>query len=319
MQADCRITQEHSVAEYDNYVPDDLLDLDDLLRSWLIVLRGERKSPATLRAYKAGITAYMTFCQQQNLPVELSKENVRAFMAFLADVEPATARLRLTAVKLFARWLAAEEGFDADPILTVKAPKLDDKTVPDLSDAEMTALLAACKGNDFRDRRDYAMVLLFGETGLRATELLSMDLDHVNLQTCVLLVRRGKGAKGRQVRFSAGTAAALDRYMRARRQQGFDPNTGPLWVSSTGQRRLSYKGAVTALKARAEDAGVKGFHIHRLRHTAAVRWLAAGGSESGLMAQSGWASRKQIDRYVRSAAEDLASAEFDRLGLGWDK
>ena len=297
-------------------MPDDLLDLDGLLQSWLIALRGERKSPSTLKAYKAGITAYMTFCQQQNLPVELSKPNVRAFMAFLADVEPATARLRLTAVKLFARWLAAEEGFDADPILTVKAPRLDDKAVPDLSVAEMSMLLKASKGPTFRDKRDHAMLLLFAETGLRASELLALDLDHVNLQTCALLVRRGKGGKGRQVRFTAATAAALDRYMRARRAHGFDAASGPLWVSSTGHRRLSYKGMVTALKQRADDAGVVGFHVHRLRHTAAVRWLAAGGSETGLMAQSGWASRKMIDRYVRSAAEELASAEFDRLGLG---
>lgn len=287
-----------------------------MLQSWLIALRGERKSPSTLKAYKAGIKAYMAFCQQQNLPVELSKPNVRAFMAFLADVEPATARLRLTAVKLFARWLAAEEGFDADPILTVRAPKLDDKAVPDLSAAEVTALLKVCKGPTFRDKRDYAMLVLFAETGLRATELLSMDLDHVDIQSCALLVRRGKGGKGRQVRFTASTAAALDRYMRARRQQGFDSAAGPLWVSSTGHRRLSYKGMVTALKQRAEDAGIVGFHVHRLRHTAAVRWLAAGGTETGLMAQSGWASRKMIDRYVRSAAEDLASAEFDRLNLG---
>lgn len=300
-------------------MPDSSLDLDDLLQSWLITLRGERKSPATLKAYKAGITAYLTFCQQQNLPLELSKPNVRAFMAFLADSEPATARLRLTAVKLFARWLADEEGFDADPILTVRAPKLDDKAVPDLSVAEMTAMLKACKGSTFRDKRDYAMLLLFTETGLRASELLALDVEHANLQTCTLLVVRGKGAKGRQVRFTAATAAAIDRYKRARKAQGFDPEAGPLWVSSTGHRRLSYRGMTTALKQRAEDAHITGFHVHRLRHTAAVRWLAAGGSETGLMAQSGWASRKMIDRYVRTAAEELASAEFDRLGLGVDR
>lgn len=293
-----------------------LLDLDGLAQSWLITLRGERKSPATLKAYKAGVAAYLTFCQQQQLPAELTKDNLRAFMAHLADSEPATARLRLTAIKLFARWLADEEGFDADPILTVRAPKLDDKAVPDLSVGEMTTLLKACKGPTFRDKRDYAMLLLFAETGLRASELLALDIDHANLQTCTLLVRRGKGGKGRQVRFTPTAAAALDRYMRARKAQGFDQATGPLWVSSTAYRRLSYRGMTSALKQRAQDAGVAGFHVHRLRHTAAVRWLAAGGSETGLMAQSGWASRKMIDRYVKTAAEELASAEFDRLGLG---
>ena len=58
--------------------------------------------------------------------------------------------------------------------------------------------------------------------------------------------------------------------------------------------------------------------MHRLRHTAAVRWLARGGSESGLMAQSGWRSRDMIDRYVHTAREKLAAEEFDRLGLGWE-
>ncbi|OBF52527.1 hypothetical protein A5778_15515 [Mycolicibacterium monacense] len=239
-------------------------------------------------------------------------------MACLADSEPATARLRLTAVKLFARWMADEEGFDADPILAVRAPRLDDKAVPDLSAAEVQKMAKACKGPTFRDKRDYAMLLLFAETGLRASELLALDLGDVNLETCALLVRRGKGGRGRQVRFTAATAAALDRYIRARRAQGCDPGSGPFWVSSTSPRRLSYRGMTTALKQRADDAGIAGFHVHRLRHTAAVRWLASGGSETGLMAQSGWASRKMIDRYVRTAAEELASAEFDRLDLGLD-
>lgn len=294
-----------------------LLDLDPLLASWLIALRGERKSPATLKAYRAGVTQFLAFCDDQLLPRALTKDGVRAFMAHLADSEPATARLRLTALKLFARWLAAEEGFDADGVLTVKAPKLDDKAVPDLSADEVRRMLKACKGGDFRDKRDMAMLLLFTETGLRASELLALDVGDVDLMTCTLLVKRGKGAKGRQARFTAATAAAVDRYARARRAAGNAPD-GPLWVGSSSIRRLSYRGMTTALKQRAEQAGIAGFHVHRLRHTAAVRWLAAGGSETGLMAQSGWASRKMIDRYVRTAAEDLASAEFDRLGLGLD-
>lgn len=300
---------------YDNAVAKSLLDLDGLLASWLIVLRGERKSPATLKAYRAGVTQYLAFCVDQGLPAELSKDGVRAFMAHLADSEPATARLRLTALKLFARWLADEEGFVADGVLAVRAPKLDDKAVPDLSADEVRRMLKACKGSEFRDKRDTAMLLLFTETGLRAAELLALDVADVDLAACTLTIHRGKGAKGRQARFSASAAAAVDRYVRARRSAG-NPANGPLWVGSGSIRRLSYRGMTTALKLRAEQASVSGFHPHRLRHTAAVRWLAAGGSESGLMAQSGWSSRKMIDRYVRTAAEELASAEFDRLGLG---
>lgn len=81
--------------------------------------------------------------------------------------------------------------------------------------------------------------------------------------------------------------------------------------------RLGYMGVVRALKARADDAGVDGFHLHRLRHTAAVRWMQQGGSQVGLMAQAGWSSPTMVARYVKAASERLAAAEFDRELKAW--
>jgi hypothetical protein len=54
---------------------------------------------------------------------------------------------------------------------------------------------------------------------------------------------------------------------------------------------------------RADMAGIPGFHPHVLRHTAASRWLAAGGSEGGMMAVAGWSQRDMIDRYTRATAK----------------
>ena len=63
-------------------------------------------------------------------------------------------------------------------------------------------------------------------------------------------------------------------------------------------------------------AGLKGFHPHVLRHTAASRWLSAGGTEGGLMAIAGWSSRDMLDRYARATASERAAAEARTLGLG---
>ncbi|MBS1693185.1 MAG: tyrosine-type recombinase/integrase [Actinobacteria bacterium] len=292
------------------------LDLAELLPSWLTALRGQRKSPSTLKVYRSGVVSFLEFCAAQGISPELTKANVVAWMADLADAEPATARLRLTAVKLFARWLADEENFDADPILTVRSPKLDQRVVPHLSDQAVQAMIRVCDGAELRDKRDKALVVLFTETGLRASEMLALDVSDVSIAECVLVVRRGKGAKGRRSKFSPQAAAVLDKYLRARRKAGHAGDRGALWVGPRGP--LSYTGMKSALKARAEAAGIGGFHPHRLRHTAAVRWLRAGGSETGLMAQAGWQSRKMIDRYVRSASEELAADEFDRLNIGVD-
>jgi integrase/recombinase XerD len=290
------------------------LDLEYLLDSWLRDLRGARKSRHTLRSYEAAVRAFLAYCAQNDVPAELTKATVQGWLAAQSGAETSTARLRLTALKLFARWLAAEEGFDADPITAVKAPKLDQKPVPHLSEDEVRRLLKVCDGPDIRDKRDRAMLVLLAESGLRAAELLALDVTDIDLDACTLLVRRGKGGKARRIRFSPGAAAAVDKYTRARRRAVLHPATGPLWVSNHG--RLTYSGLVQTLQARAQAAGVEGFHAHRLRHTAAVRWLNSGGSEAGLMAHAGWSNRSMIDRYVKSAAEQIAAEEFDRLNLG---
>ena len=71
-----------------------------------------------------------------------------------------------------------------------------------------------------------------------------------------------------------------------------------------------------ALKRRAQAAGIPGFHLHLMRHTAATRWLRAGGSEGGLMAVAGWSTRGMVDRYTGASASERAAAEAHGLNLG---
>jgi integrase/recombinase XerD len=295
-------------------VPTDLLDLDDLLASWLRRLRGEQKSRHTIASYGTAVRSFIAFCHDRHLPVELSRDNVVAYMASRSG-EVSTARLNLSVLKIFARWIATEEDFDPSGVLSVRPPKPDQRSVPDLSDNEVARLLKVCEGTELRDKRDKALVALFCETGLRAAEMLALDIGDVDLDRCVVHVRLGKGRKDRYVHFSVGAASILDRYVRARHRAVLRPTTGPLWVSAKGDR-LTYNGMHTALKQRAADAGIIGFHLHRLRHTMAVRWMRHGGSETGLMAHAGWTSNTMIGRYVKAASEQLAGEEFNRLGLG---
>ena len=70
-----------------------------------------------------------------------------------------------------------------------------------------------------------------------------------------------------------------------------------------------------ALGARAIKAGVTGFHPHRCRHSAAHRWLAAGGSEGGLQAMAGWSSPAMLARYTRARASERATDEAHKLNV----
>lgn len=292
------------------------LDLAALLTSWQLALRAERKSPATVKVYTDGITAFLRWCDAEGVPAELSKPLVQRFTTALLDggAEPATARSRQLSLKRFSAWLADEGEQDADPLLGLKPPKLDTKVTDALTDDELRALIKACSGKDLRCRRDEAIVRLMAETGMRAGEVVGLQVADVDLTRGIATVTRGKGGKGRIVPFSAQTATALDRYLRTRRTH-IRADSPALWVGDRG-KGFSYYGLHAALKYRAELAGIERFHPHLLRHTAATRWLAAGGSEGGLMAVAGWARRDMIDRYTAATASERAAAEARGLNLG---
>ena len=190
---------EHARSRQDTAMPDP--DLADLAESWLVHLRAERKSPATLGIYRAGVRAYRTWCEENGQPAILDRNLLAAFTADLLDqgAEPATAQARHLAVRRFARWLHAEGELAEDPLAGMRPPKLDSKVIPVLSDDELRRLVKACEGRTLRDRRDEALVRLMFESGLRAGEVVALHLEDLDVLGGTLVVRRGKGGSGRLV------------------------------------------------------------------------------------------------------------------------
>lgn len=109
-------------------------------------------------------------------------------------------------------------------------------------------------------------------------------------------------------------AAAIDRYLRARKTHRLK-NDPALWLGDRG-KHFTYDAMHQSLGMRAQMAGVTGFHPHRLRHTAADRWLRKGGSEGGLMAVAGWSRPDMLMRYTKAHASQRAAEEALRLNLG---
>lgn len=292
------------------------VDLASLLTSWELALRAERKSPQTVKTYGDGVRRFLAWCHDTSRPAVLDRASVAGFIADLLDggAEPATARSRHLALRRFSVWLLEEGEIDTDHLVGTKSPKLDSKVVDPLGEAELRALIAACSGRDLRDRRDEAIVRLMLETGARAGEVVALAVEDVDLRAGTAVVRRGKGGKGRVIPFGPQTTRALDRYLRLRRGHRLAA-TPALWLGDRG-KAFSYDALHKTLSERAAAAGVKGFRPHRLRHTAAHRWLAAGGSEGGLMAVAGWTHPDMLQRYSRAQASSRAAEEARRLGLG---
>ncbi|MFN8192601.1 MAG: tyrosine-type recombinase/integrase [Nocardioidaceae bacterium] len=298
-------------------------ELASLVPSWELHLKAERKSDGTIRTYLAGVEPYLGWCESNRVD-PLSRASLQAWTTELLNGgrSAATAKTRMMAVRHFARWLADEGEIDGNPFDKLKPPKVDQPIVPVLTDDQLRALIKACEPPaserqglaSLRHRRDEAIVRLMLETGMRASECLNLELDDVDLVEGTVVIRRGKGGRGRTVPFGPQAARALDRYLRVRRLHALA--SGPrLWLGDRG-RMLAYNGLYWALGQRAAAAGIPDFHPHMLRHTSADRWLAKGGSEVGAMAMHGWSSLDMLQRYGRANRERRAADEARNLNLG---
>jgi site-specific recombinase XerD len=257
-------------------------DLPALLTSWKLAMRAERKSQQTVSTYDEGVRQYLRWCEGSDVEPDLSRASVAAWLSALLDggAQPATARARYMAVRRFSAWLLEEGEIATDHIVGMKPPGLDTKVVDPLTEAELRALLKSCASPALKDRRDEAILRFMLETGARAGEVIALTVSDIDLQAGTAIVRRGNGGKSRSVPFSAQPARAIDRCLRIRKAHRLAGSTDAVWLGGRGQT-FRYDALYKSLGDRAAAAGVADFHPHRLRHTAAHRWLAAGGSEGG--------------------------------------
>lgn len=291
------------------------MGVSELVDSWEIALQAERKSKHTLASYLMGARLYLRWCADNDLPDEIDRRATQAWVGSLlaGGAEASTARARQLAVRRFSHWLAVEGEIPTDPLVGVRPPKVDDKVVQPLTQAELQAMLATCDRKTFLGVRDEAMIRFMNEAIVRAGEVVAMGVDDLNVKAGTALIK-GKGGRERVVAFGAKTAQSLDRYLRHRRVHKH-ADAASLWL---GQQTagIGYRALHKTLAQRATAAGVKDFHPHRTRHTGATRWLDAGGSEGGLMAIAGWKQRSMMDRYVAATASARAAEESKGLNLG---
>lgn len=280
------------------------MDLNDLLTSWVISLRAEHLSRNYVRGCQSSLK---NFIAQGYTSFDL--RSVQMWLASFSH--SSTASVRARHMKRFSMWLLTEGEADHDILEYLKVPTPQDKMVPKVSDEEIRLLFKSCSGNDFRSKRDLALMTLGLSTGIRAQEALDLHLDDIDMHRQIAFIRKGKGSRGRIVPFNAESARAIDRYLRARKKHSQAASEW-LWISDKSPK-FSYQGFSATMRQRAASVGVNGFHYHRLRHTMASSWLQAGGSEGGLMAVAGWRSRQMIQRYTEDTQMERAIEEARRL------
>jgi hypothetical protein len=183
--------------------------------------------------------------------------------------EPGTVKVRYRGLHRFCGWLVEEGELSDNPMSTLSPPTLKMKPVPVISDDELTALLKACTGKEFADRRDEALIRLRLDCGVRVSEACGLRVDDVDLDQGMAIVT-GKGNKVRPIYFGARTVRALDRYLRMRAQHRW-AHLDALFLTQRGA--LSPDGARDRVTLRGQLAGRDHVYPHRFRHTFAHDFL----------------------------------------------
>lgn len=211
----------------------------------------------------------------------VSGEGVVAFVATLREraYKDATVARKVAAVKSFFGFLAAEGLVDQDPTEHLKSPQVGKSLPRSLTPREVDELLEQpARRSTPEARRDRAMLELLYATGLRVTELVSLDLSDIALESDPVTVRcLGKGERERVLPLHQRPVEELRQYIFHVRPRLVRNRREPaLFVNRRGER-LTRQGFWLILKNYAREANLdKAITPHTLRHTYATHMLSGG-------------------------------------------
>lgn len=297
------------------------LTLNDLIGSFEFHNRTEGKSPKIISWYNQSLDLFERHLLRSGMSTlirDIGEPEVRSFIAYLqsktkwagtaagqGDGQGLSAegiQNRVRALKAFFAWLHREgyiETYHLQHLRNFKAPR---KIVEVLSEEEIARLLSCANPRSPWGARDYAIVILMLDSGLRLSELIGLKAAELDIDAGYLKVM-GKGGKERIVPFGAATQKALWRYAHHFRPE--PARTDHFFLNLDGEP-MTEAGLRSLFKRLGQRSGVTRLHPHLCRHTFATRYLMNGGDVFSLQQILGHTTLEMVRRYVSLASAHVA-------------
>ncbi len=292
--------------------------MDGLIDRYTRYLQYERNaSPHTIRNYRSDLKQFRDFLAGSGGkgPVALASIDalrIRGFLAFLLEKEKKKTSIarKLSAVRAFFKFLSREGLLASNPAAGVSTPKVVRALPRILSEEEMNNFLdqlgkVAREGKPLL-ARDRAILELLYASGLRVSELVGLDLRHVNFGEEMVLVR-GKGRKERIVPFGSKARLALTEYLAVREKilGESKARSAALFLNARGQR-LTVRSVDRLVKKHVRKFGPNvRISPHSLRHAFASHLLAEGADLRAIQEMLGHESLGTTQKYTQVSIKQL--------------
>ena len=272
-------------------------------------LQHERRlSPHTLKNYARDLNQIAGWCQQNGVNewTQLSPHQVRGYVAkrHRQEISGKTIQRELSSLRSLFNYLLREGLAENNPAQGIKAPKVKRKLPATLDIDQLSSLLDVTDDNPL-SLRDLAILELLYSSGLRLAELVSINLQDIDLKSAQLEVT-GKGAKTRQVPIGRKAIEALQQWIKVRGNIA-KPEEQALFVSKLG-KRIHPRTIQQRLKQWALKHGAsRSVHPHLLRHSFASHMLESSGDLRAVQELLGHADISTTQIYTHLDFQHLAN------------
>ena len=282
--------------------------MEKQIKNFLEFIENEKKmSDNTLQSYRRDIVQFQRYLDNKRLNYQkMDREEINIYLDYLKEIgkKSSTISRSLASIRSFYHYLLRNKKIKNDPTEGIQSPKIEKKAPSILSSQEIELLLDQPKNIDLKGIRDKAMLEFAYATGMKVTEIISLDFDDVNIEDAYVTCK--SATKQRNIPLGSLSLKALKTYIEeARPIMIKDDTVTALFVNANG-RRLTRQGFWKIIKYYKEQAHIsKDITPHTLRHSFATHLLQNGADLKAIQTMLGHSDISSTQVYMQFQDESL--------------
>lgn len=265
------------------------------------LLQYKPNSSNTRESYLRDAMFFLKFLSKQDIsPIEVEEKTINWFISYLREIKRSSTTIsrNLASIRCFYKFMISSGFVESNPAKSVKLEKTEKKLPQVLSGEEIELLLSQPDITEPKGCRDKAMLELLYATGIRASELINLNMKDINLRAGVLYCKGSKGIRSIPVYPSA--IVSVSDYIYRMRGILTGPDSGNALFVNLNGGRLTRQGFWKIIKGYTAEAGItKEITPHTLRHSFALHLLENGASVKDIQTMMGHADISSTQVYVQ--------------------